>query len=438
MENKEPREYDAVLGGQVSAPSDGAVLGGIEGAKQRLVNGDDNYRILALSQLINYGQEGLDLVIKALKDSSEKVQLQAYKLLRDIPEAKVRQAIQEFNPYRFFECVHTTYSGYTQLPVAIAFKPSEKTLLFCYEPINGYTEEEMNSSICEYIDGYEEDADGIEIEIIEVDVETGEHIRIIEGVFGINIYDVGPFVMSFALSSDAQTLAIGGLNGNSFTGRIEIWNLKTKKLVNVLSWQLRTWTNTYHLAYNAEHNILVDSSEDGNITVWNLETKKSSYILEGHSREIASLNISKDGRFFVSSGSDGTVKVWDLKTQENIHTFKDRYAAISIVIHPHEQSLVCCHYNNIHIWDLKTGKKNRTFEQFNDIDAEFLTISLDGKTVVTCGEEVYGNPLRLWDFDTGEYLMTLPEDAKSAAISPDGQTIASFSDCGVIKVWRVP
>ena len=31
------------------------LLGGLEGAKQRLLNGDDNYRILALSQLINYG-----------------------------------------------------------------------------------------------------------------------------------------------------------------------------------------------------------------------------------------------------------------------------------------------------------------------------------------------------------------------------------------------
>ena len=181
MEDKQPKEYDAVLGGQNSAPSDGVVLGGLEGAKQRLLNGDENYRILALSQLINYGNEGLDLVIQSLRDSSEKVQLQAYKLLRDIPEARVRQAIQEFNPYRFFECVHTIYSGYTNLPVAIAFKPDGKTLLFCYEHMNGYTEEEINSSIREYMDGYEEDADGIDIEIIEVDVETGERIRIIEG-----------------------------------------------------------------------------------------------------------------------------------------------------------------------------------------------------------------------------------------------------------------
>ncbi|MEL6458545.1 MAG: hypothetical protein AAFQ91_09900 [Cyanobacteria bacterium J06621_15] len=44
MEEKQPKEYDAVLGGQNSAPSDGVVLGGIEGAKQRLLNGDENYR----------------------------------------------------------------------------------------------------------------------------------------------------------------------------------------------------------------------------------------------------------------------------------------------------------------------------------------------------------------------------------------------------------
>ncbi|BAY80555.1 WD repeat protein [Calothrix parasitica NIES-267] len=431
MEDKQPKEYDAVLGGQNSAPSNGLVLGGIEGAKQRLINGDENYRLLALSQLINYGQEGLDLVIQSLKDSSEKVQLQAYKLLRYIPEVKIRAAIQEFNPYRFFECVHTTYSGYTYLPVAIGFNPNGKTLLFCCECINECTKEEMNSSIYEYMDGYEEDADGVDIEIIEVDVETGERIRIIEGQFK------GVSICSFALNSDAQTLVIGGNDYKSSTGRIELWNLEKKELINVLTEKYTGYKNTEQLAYNAKHNILVCGSTNGKIIVWNLETQKLSYI-EGHSREIKSLNISKDGLFLVSSSSDATLKVWDLKTQENIHTFKARYAAISVVIHPSEKNLVCCHYSNIYVWNLETGEKNRTFEEVYGIDAEFLTISLDGKTVVTCGEEVYGTPLRVWDFDTGEYLIMLPEDAKSAAISPNGQTIASFSGCGVIKIWRVP
>ncbi|MEH2246993.1 hypothetical protein [Nostoc sp.] len=89
----QPREYDVVLGGQNPPPVDGVVLGGLEGAKQRFASNDENYRLSALSQLINHRQEGWDLVIQALKDPSQGVQLAAYKLLQDISELKVKQAI---------------------------------------------------------------------------------------------------------------------------------------------------------------------------------------------------------------------------------------------------------------------------------------------------------------------------------------------------------
>lgn len=68
-----PQEYDATLGGQNPPPIDGAVLGGIKGVKQRFASGNENERINSLSQLIKYRQEGLGLVIQALKDSSNKV-----------------------------------------------------------------------------------------------------------------------------------------------------------------------------------------------------------------------------------------------------------------------------------------------------------------------------------------------------------------------------
>ena len=48
----QPREYDAVLGGKNPPPVDGVVLGGLEGAKQRFASSDENYRLLALSQLL--------------------------------------------------------------------------------------------------------------------------------------------------------------------------------------------------------------------------------------------------------------------------------------------------------------------------------------------------------------------------------------------------
>lgn len=124
-----PKEYDATLGGQNPPPIDGAVLGGIKGVKQSFASGNEHERINSLSQLIKYRQEGLDLVIQALKDSSKKVQLAAYKLRKAVPELKVQQAILEFNPYRYFECVHTLPLSYH--PAVVAIHPNGETLISC-------------------------------------------------------------------------------------------------------------------------------------------------------------------------------------------------------------------------------------------------------------------------------------------------------------------
>ena len=51
-EQNQPREYDAVLGGQNSTPVDAAVLGGIAGVKSRLASPAIEVRIAALSEAL--------------------------------------------------------------------------------------------------------------------------------------------------------------------------------------------------------------------------------------------------------------------------------------------------------------------------------------------------------------------------------------------------
>ncbi len=93
----QPREYDAVLGSNNTAALTDAVLGGIEGVKRRLATGDIESRIIALSQALNYGEAGLDLVIQALQDRSKQIQWSAYGLLARKTETKVEQALQSFS-----------------------------------------------------------------------------------------------------------------------------------------------------------------------------------------------------------------------------------------------------------------------------------------------------------------------------------------------------
>ena len=101
----QPKEYDAVLGGQNSPPIDAAVLGGIAGVKQRFANPVLEIRIAALSDALNYGEKGLDLVMQALQDESMLVKSAAYFLIKDRQEPQVKQKLNNILPFFEFEVI---------------------------------------------------------------------------------------------------------------------------------------------------------------------------------------------------------------------------------------------------------------------------------------------------------------------------------------------
>ncbi|MFN6461007.1 MAG: WD40 repeat domain-containing protein [Nostoc sp. DedVER02] len=427
---KQPGEYDAVLGGKNPPPVDGVVLGGLEGAKQRFASSDENYRFLALSQLINYRQEGWDLIIQALKDPSKRVQLAAYKLLRDISELKVKQAILEFNPYRFFECVYTIELNRND--AAIAIHPDGKTLVCCDAGGSSFEEPQRDGSI----------VGGTYIDFKKWDLKTGKSLRTITKIFGTRIKD-HPKHLTF--SSDAQTLAIGGSQHDS-TIRTEIWNFNTEKLSHVISGQplwesrLRRSNTLTAIALSSDGKILASGNEAGHILVWDLETKQNIYTIKGqHSTNITSLAIDVDARMLASASLDKTVKLWNLRRGSEIYTLVERKSinidscTISLAISPNGRKLITGDNNlptRIRIWDFLTGNEVHTlFPKSGKLS--LLTFSADGKIFVSCGGDI-----NIWNLQTKELLAKLP-DATSVAISPDGQTIVSYIG-KLIRVWRVP
>jgi len=96
---QQPKDTDAVLGGR-NTPQRGLVLGGIQGVKQRLQAPNEEARAEALYQALNYGEEGLALVIASLEDESLKVSNRAYELLlkQPNPSQELQVAIQDYHP----------------------------------------------------------------------------------------------------------------------------------------------------------------------------------------------------------------------------------------------------------------------------------------------------------------------------------------------------
>ena len=107
----QPREDDAVLGEQAPPPVNAVILGGIEGVKKRLRSKDEKVRIAALHDALNYGDEGLDLLLKALGSESNKLALIAYFLLQERRELKFKDRLKNYLPWFKFKTVTVNFLG---------------------------------------------------------------------------------------------------------------------------------------------------------------------------------------------------------------------------------------------------------------------------------------------------------------------------------------
>ncbi|MEM6754937.1 MAG: HEAT repeat domain-containing protein [Cyanobacteria bacterium P01_C01_bin.38] len=108
----QPNQYDAVLGGNSPPPIHGAVLGGIEGVKRKLASSDIDVQISALKEALNYGDVGLDTLIKTLNHESARIRQYAYKLLQDKEEIQVRQALKDYKFWTSFEKYYEFSNNY--------------------------------------------------------------------------------------------------------------------------------------------------------------------------------------------------------------------------------------------------------------------------------------------------------------------------------------
>jgi formylglycine-generating enzyme required for sulfatase activity len=107
----QPREYDAVLGGESQVPFAAAVLGGVPGVKTRLASPIFEVKLAALSEAIKYGDAGLDLIIGTLQDESMAVKFAAYSLLRDRDEPNIKQQLQKYLPTFDFDVITVDTEG---------------------------------------------------------------------------------------------------------------------------------------------------------------------------------------------------------------------------------------------------------------------------------------------------------------------------------------
>lgn len=270
-------------------------------------------------------------------------------------------------------------------------------------------------------------------------------------------------ISTLAYSPDGQTLVSG-----SFDETIQIWNLKTRKLIRSLPGH-KDGVNAVVISPNGQTLVSAGGSAqpttDKTINVWNLQQPQLAVpqtkiqrklqpkakrqnsnnpllTLTGHAAGITSLALAPDGQVIASASYDKTIKLWNLKTGQLINTLTGHNSWVrSIAISPDGQTLASGGGSldpntdtNVRLWNLQTGKLIRTIPG-NPDSTSFVGFSPDGQTLVLASETA----IKIYNTNSGELVRTInapsDEGIKAVAVSPDG-TIATTSLDASVRLWN--
>lgn len=360
MRDNQPKEYDAVLGRQLQAPIDSAVLGEIKGVKKRFDLEPIEQKLVALKDALKYGDAGLDLIIEALQHQLPQIKQLAYTLLCHYPDLKAKQVIEKCNQYQFFQCLDIIESGHKRSVVWVRFTSDGKKLI--------------------------------------------------------------------SASKDMT---------------IKVWDLDTGRVIRNLATDIskcRGITNYINIALSLDEKIICCvTNNNSNIEVWNLETLSKIYTLEGHSdgknQLSGALAISLDGKTLFSSSSDKYIKVWNLQKGNLLRSFEWESDFVCLCLSPDEKILFSGTYNEVVLWDWKTGTIIKTFKLNSKYYSYFnwvydLTVSLDGRLLIAKSLKT----IKIWDLETEQEIHSFNNEEntfKAIDLSQDGETL-------VISAWKQP
>lgn len=265
------------------------------------------------------------------------------------------------------------------------------------------------------------------------------------------------WVWSVAFSPHGQILA-----SSSSDRTIKFWDVETRQCIRTLIGHvqpIRSIAFVPPLSGSAAEDFgLISGSEDQTVRLWNREGE-CWRVLQGHTSWVSAVASSSDGCLVASGSEDQSVRLWNIRTNHCLKVLQGYNSGVwSVAFSPDGQHLISAGQDRaVKIWNLPATYPHPCSPSNSVIpspaplptDAYLrhsleghrrwiwsVAVSSDGQTIASGSED---GTVRLWHRSSGQSVMTLHGHTHavwSVAFSLDGCTLVSASLDGTIRLWQ--
>jgi WD40 repeat protein len=256
------------------------------------------------------------------------------------------------------------------------------------------------------------------------------------------------YATSSAFSPDGKTLALGGgvtaagSNG-PVAGEVRLVDVASGREVAVLTGHTKC---VACLAFTPDGKTLASGSDDGTVILWDLTARCRRRSFKVYTGDIfKSLEFAAGGRFLFTVSDDNVPKLFDAATGEELPLpwtkagpFGNQVAAISPDGRTFAQADRTGPGSVVKLWDLPSSQELHTMKSPNG-PIMALAFSPDGGTLA--GGTWRHGEIILWDVKGGKERLKLWggfADNDYLAFTADGKTLLSASEnCSTARLWDV-